>query len=225
MGTLPLLPLLERVYASVAFLDGLPGVLILIAIAALMIVVTNWRMIVLGVGAQSVLLAILAARHSPLEWAFLRMITGMLVASMWFLSAQSTGWGRPPERWVRWRWPLLSAYSTLRLVLVVFTAFFLLSSRPWSLLRGLDPDLGVLCIWLAAMGLLALALSDEALTAGVGLLWWLEAFHLYYSALERNVVMEGIMGVIKLLVGLSCAYLMVAQRVSARALQAQEDRA
>ncbi len=222
MRPFPLLPLLERLHAAVAFLDGLAGVLILIAVTASMVVATNRRLIALGIAAQSVLLAILAARHSPLEWAFLRMLTGFLVAGMWALSARATRWGSSPERWPRWRWPLLSAHSALRLIVVILVALFLLSSRPWSLWKGFDPALGISCVWMAAMGLLALALSEEALTAGIGLLWWLEAFHLYYSALERNVVMEGLIGVMKLLVGLSCAYLIVAQRAQARAFQAQE---
>ncbi|MCS7222590.1 MAG: hypothetical protein RML36_04920 [Anaerolineae bacterium] len=223
MNPFPFLPFLERLHASVALLDGLIGVLLLIAITTLMIVATNWRLIVAGMGAQSVLLAVLAARHSPLEWAFLRMVTGGLVTGMWILSAQATRWGRSPERWLRWRWPPLSAHSTLRLIVVILVALFLLSIRPWSLLKELEPDLGILCVWLAAMGLLALALSDEVLTAGIGLLWWLEAFHLYYSALERNVVTEGIAGVMKLLVGLSCAYLIVAQRANTRVFQTRED--
>lgn len=223
MNPFPLLPLLERLRASVAFLDGLIGVLFLIAITALMIVAANWRLIVLGMGTQSVLLAILAARHSPLEWAFLRIVTGGLVTSMWVLSAQATRWGRSPERWLRWQWPPLSAHSTLRLIVVILVALFLLSTRPWSLLKELELDLGILCVWLAVMGLLALALGDEVLTAGIGLLWWLEAFHLYYAALERNVVMEGVVGVMKLLVGLSCAYLIVAQRAGTRASQTWED--
>lgn len=223
MGAFSPLPLLERFYASVAFLDGPVGVLILMVITALMVIATNWRLIILGIGAQSVLLAILAARHSPLEWAFLRLLTGVLVTSMWVLSVQATQWGRSPARWLHWQWPSLSAHSTLRLIMVILVAFLVFFSHPWLLLKELDSDLSILCIWLASMGLLALALSDEALTAGIGLLWWLESFHLYYSALERNVVLEGLVGVVKLLVGLSCAYLIVTQRVNTHAFRTQGD--
>jgi hypothetical protein len=223
MGALSPFPLLEHFYASIAFLNGPAGVLVLIVITALMVIATNWRLIILGIGAQSALLAILAARHSPLEWAFLRLLTGVLVTSMWVLSVQATRWGRSPAQWLHWQWPSLSAHSTLRLIMVILVTFLLFSSHPWLLLKELDSDLGILCVWLASMGLLALALSDEVLTAGIGLLWWVESFHLYYSALERNVVLEGMVGVVKLLIGLSCAYLIVAQRANARAFRTQGD--
>jgi hypothetical protein len=73
------------------------------------------------------------------------------------------------------------------------------------------------------MGLLALALGDEVLTAGIGLIWWLEAFHLYYPVLERNATIEGVVGAIKLLVGLACAYLIVAEGVGYRLSQEEHE--
>ncbi|MCD6289921.1 MAG: hypothetical protein J7M34_05405 [Anaerolineae bacterium] len=201
----------EHILASLNGVNGLPGIIGLLLLTALMLVITDWRFTVLGIGLQSVLLAILATRHSPVEWALLRAVTGGLVAIMWFLSAKSIRWGRRPAQWLRWRWPLLSARTALRATLIVFVAVLLLTHHARLPLRGLDPDLAFLCTWLAITGLLALALSNEILTAGIGLLWWLEAFHLYYSALEHQVVMEGVIGGLKLLIGLACAYLIVAE--------------
>jgi hypothetical protein len=203
--------MLDRFETSIAFLSTPVGVFILIALTALLIIATDWRITVAGIGMQSVVLAVLATRHSPFEWAMLRMLTGGLIAIMWYLSAHFVKWGSRPIWWLSWRWPPLSAYSTARLVMVVFTVILLLVARPWLYLSDIDSDLGLLCTWLVVMGILALALSNEVLTAGVGLIWWLEAFHLYYPTIEHNVVIEGTVGVIKLMVGMACAYLIVAQ--------------
>jgi len=199
-----------------SFLNSLPGVVALMALTALMVVITDWRFIVSGLGGQSILLTILATRDSPPEWALLRVVTGGLIAIMWYLSARAAGWGRRPVPWLRWRWPLLSARGLLRLFMVIFVTALFLTYKPRLPLEGLDPDLAFLCTWLAVMSLLALALSDEVLTAGVGLIWWLEAFHLYYPVLEHNAMVEGAVGAIKLLVGLACAYLIVAEGMGVR---------
>ncbi len=200
---------------AASFLNGPLGVFALLLLTGLLLVVADWRLMVLGIGLQSVLLAILATRHSPFEWALLRMITGGLVAIMWYLSAYAIDWGGHPIWWLSWRWPPLSAQGALRLVMVLFVAILLWVTRPWLRLDGIDRDLALLCVWLVAMGLLALSLGNEVLTAGIGLIWWLEAFHLYYPFLEHNLIVEGTVGMLKLVVGLACAYLIVAQRETA----------
>ncbi len=209
--SMPYLPSLDQFLASISFLSGFPGVLALMILTALMVVLTDWRFLVLGIGVQSVLLSILATRYVPPEWALLRAVTGGLIAIMWFLSARAIRWGRRPARWLRWRWPPLSAPGILRLVLVIFIFLFFLARHPRLPLPGFDADLSLLSTWLVAMGLLALALGEETLTAGIGLIWWLEAAHLYYPAIQKDPFVAGVLGAMKLLIGLACAYLIAAE--------------
>ncbi|NOZ27690.1 MAG: hypothetical protein GXP39_06505 [Chloroflexi bacterium] len=211
MGAEPILTWLDRLLASMTLLDGFLSVLALAVLTAIVLISADWRLTVAGLAGQSVILAGLATRYLPLEWAFARMIVGLLIAIMWLLSAWTSGWGRRPVRWLRWRWPLLSTRGLLRLVMVILVAILLLTLRLRLPLPGLDGDLVFLSTWLIAMGLLTLALSEEPLTGGMGLIWWIEAFQLYYPALERDAVIEGTMGIVKLLIGLACAYLITVE--------------
>ena len=206
---------LERLFTALAFLNGFPGVLAVAALSALMLIFTDWRLLVLSLGGQSILLSVLAGRAVPPEWALLRVITNGLIALMWALSARAAGWGRRPTPWLRWRWPFPAASRLTRSAMVLFVFLLFLAYRPRLPLPELDPELSFLCTWLVAMGLLALALSEEPLTGGIGLLWWLEAAALYYPAIERDPLVIGLLETTKLALGLACAYLIAAEEIPA----------
>jgi len=211
MESASFLPWLNHLIAPLAFLNGLAGVILLALLTGLMAIIADWRVIVAGIILQSIILTVFATRFLPPEWAFLRLMIGTLIAMMWFLSAYMGRWGQRPVRWLGWRWPSPSARGVLRLVMVGFIGGLILFLRIRLPLYGLDPDLVFACTWLVAMGTLVLALGNEPLTSGIGLIWWLEALHLYYPALERDAMIEGTIGTAKLLVGLVCAYLMTVE--------------
>jgi hypothetical protein len=177
-----------------------------------------------ALAAQSVLLALLGTRLLPSGWALLRMLVGGLIAALWYISARQVRWGerQEPARW--WllrrgsgeRWPLLSTGTVLRLLAVVLAglAFFRLQGR--LTLPVLPSDLALACTWLWMMGFLGLALSDEPLRAGLGLLTMTAGFQLLYTALEPTAITVGLMAGLDLLLGLGVSYLMVAHGVAGR---------
>jgi len=114
------------------------------------------------------------------------------------------------------RWPLLSTVTLLRLLTVCLAVpvFFHLHGR--LALPELPSDLALVCAWLWMMGFLALALSDEPLRAGLGLLTMSAGFQLFYAALEPNTIAIGVLGSLDLLLGLAVAYLMVAHGMAGR---------
>ncbi|MBC8448943.1 MAG: hypothetical protein H8D78_14450 [Chloroflexi bacterium] len=192
--------------------------------AALIVVLADWRLSLLAFAAQAVLLTLLSRRLLPFQWAALRMLVGGLVAVLWFISARWVRWGerQEPARW--WllrrgrgeRWPLLSTVTLLRLLAVGLAGlvFFRLPGR--LTLPVLPSDLALACTWLWLMGFLALALSDEPLRAGLGLITISAGFQLFYAALEPTARAVGLLGSLDLLLGLAIAYLMVARGVAGR---------
>ncbi|MDH7485621.1 MAG: hypothetical protein QHJ81_05015 [Anaerolineae bacterium] len=208
--------------------------------AALMVVLADWRLSLLAFAAQSVLLTMLSTRLLPLPWAALRMLVGGLVAVLWFLSARWVRWGRlrqgegetgrprlslsprlliPLSSRLRWRgerWPLLSTVTLQRLLAVGLAGllFFRLQGR--LRLPVLPSDLALASTWLWLMGFLALALSEEPLRAGLGLLTLSAGFQLFYAALEPAATPVGLLGSLDLLLGLAIAYLMVARGLAGR---------
>jgi len=122
----------------------------------------------------------------------------------------------PRLRWRGERWPLLSTVTLLRLLAVGLAGlvFFRLQGR--LRLPVLPSDLALASSWLWLMGFLALALSDEPLRAGLGLLTLSAGFQLFYVALEPSATAIGLLGSLDLLLGLAIAYLMVARGVAGR---------
>lgn len=218
-----------EVITQLEFLSG-PWIVIGVALCATLIVIlADWRLVLLAFAAQSVLLTLLSTRLLPFEWAVLRMLLGGLVAVLWFISARQVRWGQreEPARW--WllrrgrgkRWPLLSTVTLLRLLAVLLAGlvFFRLQGR--LTLPLLPSDLALACTWLWLMGFLALALSDEPLRAGLGLLTISAGFQLLYAALEPTALAIGLLGSLDLLLGLAVAYLMVAHGVAGRQRRAR----
>jgi hypothetical protein len=64
---------------------------------------------------------------------------------------------------------------------------------------------------MAALGILAMGLTDEPLKAGLGLLTYLAAFELYYTVLEPSLILVGFLGLTNFLIALAIAYLTVAR--------------
>lgn len=198
--------------------------------AALLVILTDWRLSLLAFALQALLLALLNTRLLPQGFALLRMLVGGLVALMWYLSARRVRWGgrQYPARW--WllrpargeRWPLLSASSLLRLLAVTLVGLVFSRSLGRIALPMLPTDLALLCAWLWLMGLLALALSDEPLRAGFGLLTLLAGFQLFYGALEQSAASVGLLYGLDLCLGLAVSYLIVARGVAGRPELAQQ---
>jgi len=192
--------------------------------AALLVALADWRLSLLAFAGQAVLLALLNTRHLPQGWAMLRMLVGGLIAVMWFLSSRRVRWGgrEYPARW--WllrrargeRWPLLSASTPLRLLAVILAGLVFSRLIGRMALPALPSDLALLCVWLWLVGLLAMALSDEPLRAGLGLLTLSAGFQLFYGALEASAASVGLLYGLELCLGLAVSYLIVARGVAGR---------
>jgi hypothetical protein len=192
--------------------------------AALIVIVADWRVGLLSLAVQSVLLALLTTRLLPMGWALLRMLVGGLIALLWYISARQVRWGerQEPARW--WllrrgsgqRWPLLSTGIVLRLLAVVLVGLVFYRLQGRLTLPALPSDLALACTWLWLMGLLAMSLSDEPLRSGLGLLTMTSGFQLLYVAMEPTAVAVGLLNGLDLLLGLAISYLMVVRGAAGR---------
>lgn len=80
----------------------------------------------------------------------------------------------------------LASTTLFRTLIVLALAVLILTLRPRLPLPVLPTDVRFVVIWLGAFGLLALALGDEALQAGVALLLWLAATQLMLGGCSRT---------------------------------------
>lgn len=228
------MPPLARLVAMLDVLAGLPAIAVAVIAAALLIIMTDWRGVVLALQLLYLALAVVSTRLLPPEWAVLRMLVGALIGIMWYLSArqikrdqaQPDAAARKPrtEATPLPRWPLLATTITFRIVLVAMIGIGFLATNVNIVLPGLSSETDFLCLWLTIMALLALAIEEEPLKAGAGLLMWLAAVQIFYANLTHDARMIGVIGALELLVGLASAYLTVARAAPIPSSADQEQR-
>lgn len=237
---MPPVPPLSTLVAALDTLAGLPAISVAVVAAALLIIVADWRAILFILQLLYLALTVVSLRLLPPEWAVLRMLVGALIGIMWYLSARQISRDRSeldrpantPARTskqrtgepIPTRWPVLATTMSFRIVIIVMIGVGFLLTNASVALPGLSPETDFLCLWLTVMALLALALEEEPLKAGTGLLMWLAAVQIFYANLTHDARMIGVIGALELLVGLACAYLMVARAAPAPTSPDQETR-
>src|SRR5450759_2623042 len=117
---------------QISILMSLPSVLLMGTAAALIVILRDWRLVLLCYALMSALLALLLSQTIPTEWALLQTIVGGLIAVMLFMSARQlrrvtrtsagyTSAGRESG------WPQLASLTGFRLLAVAMAggAFFI----------------------------------------------------------------------------------------------------
>jgi hypothetical protein len=214
MQPIPPPPPLEELVRQSSDLAGLPAVIAVSLAAMVVVAARDWRLVVAAFMAIYLGCALLTMTLLPPEWALLRVIVGGLVAVMWYLSAQRSGWGGrflPFQQQTGIGARPLSSTTLFRTLLALSLAVVLLVARPRLPLPTLASDVRFVITWLGAFALLGLALGDEALQSGVALLMWLAATQLLVSSLRQDAWLFWLLSTVEMLTGLAVAYLVVAR--------------
>jgi hypothetical protein len=214
MQPLPPFPSLETLFQQTDQLAGTP-VLLAITLGVIVVVVArDWRLVLAMLMVVYIGLALLTASLLPPQWALLRVIVGGLAAVIWYLSAQQAGWGGrflPFQHSQGVEARPLSSTTLFRALVALSLAALLLALRPRLPLPVLPADVRFVVVWLAAFGLLGLALGNEALQTGVSLLLWLAATQLMLAALQQDPWLIWLLSSLELLLALATGYLMIAR--------------
>lgn len=98
-----------------------------------------------------------------------------------------------------------------RLLVLGMAAFLVWSGAERVELPLLTDRTGLLFLWLLALAVLTLSLSDSVLFAGIGLLLWLVPVQALLSVLFPFPALIGLLGIAQILIALACSYLLVAE--------------
>jgi hypothetical protein len=199
-----------------------PTVLLLGAMAALIVIARDWRLILFAFGVASALIAFLLAQAIPTEWALLQAIAGGLTAVMLFLSARQLQGVESRKAPVETRWPQMSSLTSFRLLAVALAGAAFMLVHTAVTLPGVGSMMRDAILWLGVMGLVGLALHEEPLHAGLSLLLILGGFNLLLFHLTQNRVTVGLMEAWQLLLGLAISYLTVSRGLAVSELAAPE---
>lgn len=211
------------------FLRGYPAAVGVLLTAVVVILAWEWRVAILALAAQYLLVALLYVDVLDPRLAFVKSLTGLFVCLILAITAGQVNWGRLPpdvlpqeaeqiktERRIRLgpltvpaSWPM--RLGTVVLLLLVVLA---LVNRAGGALPVLPPAMthyALAVVGLMAFGLLALVTSPEAIIAGMGVLLFVSGFELYYSALEQSFAMLVLLALFNLLLTVVIAYLVQRQ--------------
>lgn len=197
--------------------------------AGVIVVVKDWRASLLAMIIQYVIVGLLLMSAIRMELALIKTLVGALICVIVYMTARYVQWGRsslsPPQGQkddplveplpTQWALPTGLPFRFLAALLVLVAAYGVASAFP---LPDVDEAIGLATYILAALGLLAMGLTDEPLKAGQGLLTFVSAFELFYTVLEPSLIVIGFLGLSNLLIALAIAYLTVAWHAQAGSL-------
>jgi hypothetical protein len=206
---MPSLDDLARAFAAVSSIELLLGLLIAVALVVLF---ADWRVSLLALALQYVFVAILLSTLIPLQIATVRMIAGGLVALMLYITARRVYSRRrtsaPDDliyegsgRGVFWtNFPFrLIGLALIALSVVALSGQFVLLKAPllfW--ITGL---------WLAMGGLLAIALTRDALRLGIGLLFFTSGFGILYLSIDNSLLIYALLVISDLIIALAVSHI------------------
>jgi hypothetical protein len=207
-------------------LSSIPGTAVLIGMliaAALLVVLVNWRLLIVAQGAEYILIGLMLTRVVPLELAAVKALVGVMICPVLYITARRVHWGQrqledeeaagaiKPRR-LGW---LISPGLPVRTIVAVLALALSIglaqrSPLPITNDQSLSRDLTVGTFSVILLGLLNAALAENPLKMGLGLLSILAGFELLYTAIEPTLTIVGFLGLTNLILALAIAYLTTA---------------
>lgn len=203
---------------------GVASLLLALAVTAgLVATVRNWRLSLPVMIIQYVVVGILLARVIEPSVALIKPLAGAIVCFALSIAAQRAdvqraqrGESVASDRLERPNWQRVPAQIMVRALamILVLTATFGAAIRfPLPLPNTVASnarELGLGAYMLIGCSILIIATAGESLNAGLGILMLIAGFELAYTPLEPSISVSVLLGLVTLLVGLSIAYLTLA---------------
>ncbi len=206
---------------------ALPGTAVLISLliaSALLVVLVNWRLLIVVLGLQYIFIGLMLTRVVPIELAAVKALVGIMICPVLYITARRVNWGRPEEeadentdvdRLRRRWWHIVGAGWPVRVivaVLAVAISIGLASRSPLPIVADptLSRDLTIGAFSVILLGLINAALAENPLKVGLGLLSIFAGFELFYTAVEPTLAIVGLLGLTNLFLALAIAYLTTA---------------
>jgi hypothetical protein len=211
-------------------LSGLPATAVLIALigaASMLVILADWRVLNLLLGVQylliGVFLVVSRVEGFPIELAIVKALVGVMAVPVLYISARRARWGRSPDddedeesqrprlRLEQLRAPGLVLRAIVAL-LGVTVALSLALRQPieFTTSSTLSRDITIATFALISQGLLNLALNENPLKAGLGLLTVTAGFEMFYVLVEPSLLVVTLLGLFNLVIALALAYLIAA---------------
>lgn len=196
------------------------GVLVFFITGGVLVLIRDWRVSIGMLALQYLTLGFVLSRLIRPEIAFAKVLVGLFVSLMLYLSARQSGWRRQTsglralfgQRSVAGEaFPPGRAFRLMALLLAAVAAISMSQTYPLS---NLPAAASMAVYWLVIIGLLILILSENPLKAGQGLLTAFTGFELFFATIESSLLMIGLLGIVNLLLAMTTGYLATVRGVA-----------
>lgn len=208
-----------------AFLRGMPSVVVLLAAAALAIIITDKRLAIGALLVQYAMVGLLFVDVLDPRLAVVYTIAGLFVSAILLVTAWQVNWGRPPSNLTADEAERLGlgkpfaigrfSMSGRQLVRLIAAAAALALALWAAGSEGIVPDtvpaglpyMVPAIAGLLGLGLAGLASSAEPLPSGMGLLVFLSGFALFFGFLDQSIAMTIALVAVQFVVATVASYL------------------
>jgi hypothetical protein len=208
-------------------ISAIPGTAVLVALliaTGLLVVMVNWRLLIIALGVQYILIGLMLTRVVPFELATVKALIGIIICPVLYITARRVQWGGttaeedeapPADLPKRKRWQIVSPGLPVRIIVAVLAlamSISLASRNPLPITsdQALSRDITIGAFSVMLLGLINAALAENPLKVGLGLLSILAGFELFDTAVEPTLTVVGLLGLTNLILALAIAYLTTA---------------
>ncbi len=208
------------------FLRGDPAAYFVMLTASMILILRDWRWSLIALLIQYLVVGLLYADVLLAHVAFTRVLIGVFVCLILYITAQQVNWGRIPEdvteeeekQLTGSRLSRFGAYSLttdtpfrIFLALLVAVSIWAVAQRVELQLPALPTHINLAVISLVGMGIVTTVLTSEPMKSGMGILTFMIGFELFYSTVEQSAVMLALSSIAMLIVSVAIAYLIQAR--------------
>ena len=194
---------------------SLPVIFLFIATTIVMILIQDWRLILISLGIQYAGVFVLVGNTWPLEMAIIKFITGFFVSMILWVELY-----RPPvEKSLSFEITeqvLRISDRIFRVLMAILIGLVVVSLAgevaKWFLSASYYQIIGSL--FLAGMGILILGMTNQPFKVIVGLLTFLSGFEILFASFETSALMVWFFAFIHLAVALIGAYVIESGHIS-----------
>jgi hypothetical protein len=215
-----------------AFMAGLPGLALVVLAALILFLTSDWRLSLTALLVEYIALGLLLTRFVPPEIGIAKILTGVFVVSMLYLTGRRVQEARQPlgpgpneGRFLGLQlgWGAGPLGLPLRFLAVLLVALALVRLFGDYRLTLVPLDVAFAASWLASTGILGLVLSGDLLRVAPALLTILIGFDLIYTGLESDLAITGLLSAFTLFAALAFSYLTTIQGLSQTGQEPKEE--
>lgn len=197
---------MDWLFSEFSFFTTGMGVLFTIAIAGLIVWAWDWRLALAGLFVIQVSMATFGVQVHGVstQWAVAHVLIMLLCTLILALSSVQTSSSRSLRQPGNWLFRLLA-------LVIVFVGWRLVNIQ--VALPEFPPNQITYLIGLLLCALIILGFGDNPLFTGVALLLWIIPIQLIVEVLLPLPTLIAFLGVLQLLIALSCGYLILADRI------------